>query len=460
MTAANDNNTGRILVVDDEARLCEMLQLILERDNHEVVTARTGEGAIDAFEQQKFDLVIQDINLGNHNGLELMAEFHERDPSVNIIIITAYSSWDRAVEAMRKGAFDYFRKPFDNEEIRSGVQLAIQARKAEKNKSTDQTKIFRNIIGDSDPMKSIRNTIYRVADTDVTVLIMGESGTGKELVARNIHFLSPRHAKPFMSLNCGALPKNLLESELFGHKEGAFTGANQDKKGLLEIAEGGTLFLDEISEMPEEMQVKLLRVFEEQVFKPVGGVDTKRTDLRFLAATNKDLVQEVEKSNFREDLYYRLNVVNIQLPPLRDRGEDIFLLAGHFLEQAQNETGQKAEGFTQEAKERLTRYSWPGNVRELKNSIQRAVALSTGDHIEPKHLFHNQDPHLANSSSLSLPKDGLNLEEKLQDIETQYIEKALQRTGGNITEAAELLDTSFRSLRYKIKKYEIPTDPE
>lgn len=454
------NSSGNILVVDDEDRLCEMLQLILERDNHNVQTANTADEALELFKQNDVQLIIQDINLKNENGLELMETFQELDDSVRIIMITAYSSWERAVEAMRKGAFDYFRKPFDNEEIRSGVKLAIQSARAENNQSSDDPSIYRKIIGDSEPMKRTRNTISRVSDSDVTVLITGESGTGKELVARNIHFLSPRHGKPFMSINCGALPKNLLESELFGHVEGAFSGANRDKQGLLEIADKGTLFLDEIAEMPEEMQVKLLRVFEEHEFKPVGGVETKRVDLRFVAATNKDLVKAVEEGSFREDLYYRLNVVNIQLPPLRDRGEDIFLLAGHFLEEAQKGSGKNIKGFTSEAREMMTSYSWPGNVRELENAIERSVALTKSDRIEKDHLFQNPSPGSSSPTSISLPEDGLDLEETLSEIEKKYIQKALKRSEGNITDAAELLGTSFRSLRYKINKYDITVEDE
>ncbi len=450
--------SGRILVVDDEPSLCELLEVILEKDGYDVHTATRGEDALELFGKNDFDVVLQDIKMKEVSGIDLLTEYREKDPDCNVIIITAYSTWESAVKAMRRGAFDYFRKPFDNEEIREGVKQAINSRNYERDRASDEEPLVENLIGDSEAIKDVRNTINRVAPTNVTVLITGESGTGKELVARTIHMLSPRRDCPFMTVNCGAFPENLLESELFGHKKGAFTGAQEDKRGILEGADGGTLFLDEIAEMPEEMQVKLLRVLEEQEFKPVGGVENKTVDLRFIAATNKDIEERVVGGQFREDLYYRLNVVNINVPPLRERGDDIFLLAGHFLNESADEAGKEIREFSEDARDRLKKYSWPGNVRELENAVQRAVALAEEKVIDADLLFENTGniPSTSSpSSSLELPDGGLDIEKRLKEIEKDYIQQALDRTEGNIKKASSLLGLSYRSLRYKIDKYEL-----
>ncbi len=454
-TASRD---GRVLVVDDEESICDLLELILEEEGYTVDTAQNRNAALEEFAPDTYDVVLQDIKLNQASGIDLLEEYRETDPSCRVIMITAYSTWESTVRAMRLGAFDYFKKPFDNDEIRSGIRCAIESKRVENERPTDESPIFKHVIGDSEALKEIRKTVYKVSSSNVTVLICGESGSGKELVARSIHHMSPRKHKPFMTINCGAFPESLLESELFGHKKGAFTGAHEDKEGVLSAADKGTLLLDEIADMPPEMQVKLLRVLENNEFKPVGGVEKKRVNIRFIAATNKDIEEMVERDEFREDLYYRLNVIHITIPPLRNRGEDILLLAGHFLSQYADQAGSHIDGFTEEAKQELMSYEWPGNVRELKNAVRRAVALCDGEKIGPDLLFQQDKPERRTAKDIQVPEQGIDLESKLATIETEYIRSALEKTNFNITEAADYLGISFRSLRYKIDKYEIETD--
>jgi len=450
----SETDDPRVLVVDDEDSLCELLELILEEEGFEVETAQNRDDALEAFRNGSFDVVLQDIKLEDTSGINLLDAYQDIDPSCRVIMITAHSTWESAVEAMRQGAFDYFKKPFDNEAIRSGVRNAVESECVEPpGDETDEHPIYSNIIGDSDAIKEVRQTIHKVAPSNVTVLICGESGTGKELVARSLHFMSRRRDQPFMSINCGAFPEKLLESELFGHKKGAFTGAHEDKQGILEVADGGTLFLDEIAEMPPEMQVKLLRVLENQSFKPVGGVEKRSVDLRFIAATNKNIEERVSNNQFREDLYYRLNVIHMNIPPLRKRGDDILLLAGYFLNDYADAAPHDISGFTDRARKRLMNYDWPGNVRELKNAVRRAVALAEEETIPSDVLFQEQES--AGQRAISVPDSGINLEEHLENLEKRYIRTALQKTDQNITEAAELLETSFRSLRYKLDKYDM-----
>ncbi len=444
---------GRVLVVDDEESLCELLELILEEDGFDVEVARTREEAISAFEEGGFDVVLQDIKMGDTNGIDLLRRYQEQDSSCRVIMITAHSTWEIAVEAMREGAFDYFKKPFDNDAIRSGVRNAVESKQAEPPDGSDEHSISSNIIGDSEAIKEIRGTIHQVAPSNVTVLICGESGTGKELVARSIHHGSRRRDQPFMSVNCGAFPETLLESELFGHRKGSFTGAHKDKQGILDVADGGTLFLDEIAEMPQEMQVKLLRVLENQEFKPVGGVEKHHADLRFIAATNKRIEKRVENNQFREDLYYRLNVIHMNIPPLREREDDPLLLAGYYLNEYADASRKEITGFTDGAREKLMNYDWPGNVRELKNAVRRAVTLTNQEQITADALFQGQSD--ADAPAIHVPDDGLVLDDHLEEIEKAYIRKALQKTDRNITDAADLLGMSFRSLRYKINKYDM-----
>jgi DNA-binding NtrC family response regulator len=453
-----ESRDGRILVVDDEESICDLLELILEEEGYDVDTAQSKSSALEQFESDRYDVVLQDIKLKNASGIDLLEEYRATDSACRVIMITAYSTWESTVRAMRLGAFDYFKKPFDNDEIRSGIRCAIESKRVEDEHPADESSIFKHLIGDSDALKEIRKTVYKVSSSNVTVLVCGESGSGKELVARSIHHMSPRKSNPFMSINCGAFPESLLESELFGHKKGSFTGAHEDKQGVLSAADKGTLLLDEIGEMPPEMQVKLLRVLENNEFKPVGGVDKKRINIRFIAATNKDIEDMVERGEFREDLYYRLNVIHITIPPLRERGEDILLLAGHFLSQYTDQVGSEIDGFTEEAKNELMSYEWPGNVRELKNAVRRAVALCDGEKITPELLFQQDKPERRTATDIQVPEQGIDLEDKLETIEKEYIRCALDKTNYNITDAADYLGISFRSLRYKIDKFDIETN--
>jgi DNA-binding NtrC family response regulator len=385
-------------------------------------------------------------------------------PETVVIIMTAYSTWDRAVEAMRLGAYAYIKKPFDTQvDVKSTISRALAGR----TDGVDYVKSFDEmlsaigfVVGYSKPMRAVRDLILRAAPTDSTVLIQGESGVGKELIAQALHRGSPRATKPFIAVNCGALTETLLESELFGHAKGSFTGAVSDKTGLVEVADKGTLFLDEISEMSPQLQVKILRLLEEKEFKPVGSVQTKRVDVRFVTATNKDLEDAIRKSEFRKDLYYRLNVIPVHVPPLRDRRDDIPLLAEHFLARYCADMKRQGKRFEPEVKDAMMRHPWPGNIRELENAVQRAIALSEGDVITVKDLHETAGPApdlLAPGSAAPRPlgEEGMDLDQTMADIEIGYLKKALDMTGGNYTKAAQLLKMSLRSFRYKLQKFGI-----
>jgi DNA-binding NtrC family response regulator len=474
MTKEPTGNNGRILVVDDEESICTVLEVVLRQEGYEVTTTISGIEALALFKeasgkQRPFDIVIQDIKMPDMDGLTLLKQFQEINPEAIVLIITAYSTYQIAVEAMRLGAYDYIKKPFDNEiDLKPTIYRALQLRRLLeifKNTTDDSENSItplKMIIGSTPEMKRIYDLIRRVARTESTVLIQGESGTGKELVARALHYQSARISEPFITVNCGAFPETLLESELFGHIKGSFTTALNDKKGLLEVAAKGTFFLDEVSELSPALQVKLLRVIEAKEFKPVGSVETKKADVRFITATNVNLKEQAKKGLFREDLYYRLNVINIPLPPLRERTDDIPLLAGHFLGKYNKIMKKEVKGFSAEALEILLLYHWPGNIRELENAIQRAVALTEDRFIKPADLnLHIQPLGIPREMTepVLMGSDGapihINLEEKISAIEKSYIEKALRITNGNLTEAAKILGTTFRTLRYKAKKYNI-----
>jgi DNA-binding NtrC family response regulator len=447
--------TGSVLVVDDEAGMCEVLSYILQREGYTVATAGSAEEAIVRYDEGEFDVTITDLKMPGADGISLLRDIKSRNPHALIIVITAFSTWDSAVEAMRLGAFDYIKKPFDNEDVRALIARALEVARQLKNRGPADVPVYvRNIIGASAPMQDIHNLIRRVASTDSTILIQGESGTGKELVARAIYNSSSRSEEAFIVVNCGAFTESLLESELFGHVKGAFTGAVSHKKGLLEVAHRGTFFLDEVGEMSRQTQVKFLRILEEREFMPVGSTENHRVDVRFITATNRNLEEEVAAGNFREDLYYRLNVIPIEIPPLRDRKEDIPLLAGHFLARYSQQMGKNVTGISEEAMHFLTSYDWPGNVRELENTIQRAVALGRESEITPSDLIIKMRTGAAARELMQedIPAEGINLERRLEEVEKKYIEQALGRTGGNVTRAADLLKTSFRSLRYRISK--------
>ncbi|GIW71292.1 MAG: acetoacetate metabolism regulatory protein AtoC [Planctomycetota bacterium] len=463
---------ARVLVVDDEPSMRELLGLVLAREGHAVEAAADGAQALARMAEAEPDLVIQDLRMPGMPGLELLRRLKDRYPEIPIVVITAFSTWDTTVEAMRLGAYDYLKKPFDTDVIRNVVERALAHRRAlaRTRLRTEQQPGMLDLVGDAPAIREALEWVRRVAPTESTVLIQGESGTGKELVARMCHWYSARAEAPFITVNCGAFPEALLESELFGHARGAFTGAVADKKGLLEVADGGTFFLDEIGELPLATQVKLLRVLEERRFYPVGGTQPVRVDVRFVCATNRDLAEEVRQGRFRGDLFYRLNVIPITLPPLRERAEDIPLLAGYFVRKHAARAGRTIESIAPAVLDRLVRYPWPGNVRELENAIQRAIVLGRGPVLDQvvlpevpaaapappaaasPHRMPAAPPPSAAGTMPELPEQGLDLEATLRGIERHYLEAALSRTGGNLTRAAELLGISFRSIRYKVRK--------
>ena len=484
---SENEQKGCILVVDDEEGMCQFLKTMLSREGYEVLTATSGSEALKVYKEDKFDLVIQDLKMPGMDGIQLLSAIKEVDEKQLVVIITAFSTWESAVEAMRLGAFDYIRKPFDNEAIRVLVARAIEVARLQRQALDTEEEIFAvgNLIGSSPQIQEIQRTIRRVAPTDTTVLIQGQSGTGKELVARALHFSSYRLRMPFITVSCGAFTESLLESELFGHIKGSFTGAITDKKGLFEVADKGTIFLDEVAEMSKKTQARFLRVIEEREFRPVGSAHSMKVDIRVVTATNKDLEAEVEAGNFREDLFYRLNVVPIYLPPLRERREDILLLAGHFLAKYAGVSGKEITSFSPLAMEVLVSYDWPGNVRELDNCIQRALTFSEGNEIQVADIAGGKRPGILESvraewlkegkpdylASLvekgvegarfvpaAIPAEGVDLEKRLAEIERGYITCALRETNWNITAAAKRLGTSFRSLRYRIKKLGIKQD--
>jgi len=440
----------KVLVVDDERSLLDMLEIVLSSHGFRVITTQDPVDALRLVRAEDPDVVVEDIRMPGMDGLELLKRIKEGEPDLPVIIITAFYTDQNTIEAMRLGAFDYIKKPFDIDQLKGTIERAVRYRRmlAERKEPSFEVP---QIISVSDHMQQILELVRRVAVIDSTVLITGESGTGKELIAHRIHLDSPRFNQPFITLNCAAFPETLLESELFGYKKGAFTGAVADKKGLFEVADQGTLFLDEISEIPATTQVKLLRAIEEREFIPLGGTETKKVDVRIIAATNRNLEEEVQQGRFREDLFYRLNVIPIPIKPLRERPDDIPALVGHFLQKHNKRFKKNIEAIEEEALERLLAYPWPGNVRELENVIQRAVAFCDGSVLKNEHIVLQQ---VGFKETGEIP-DGFVLEEHLQRIEREFIETALRKTGGNITEAAALLGTQPRSLRYKIKKYNI-----
>ena len=453
----------RILVVDDERSMRELLAIVLRRDGYEVMLAENGRTALNVLEREPVDLLISDIKMPDMSGVEVLRAAKRIDQDILGIMITAFASTDSAVEALRMGAYDYLSKPFDVDELKIVVRNALERRQLRQEnlllkRALQSSHQFSNIVGRSDVMQAVFKLIETVAPTNSTILVTGESGTGKELVARAIHFNSLRRDRPFVAVNCGALPEQLLESELFGHMRGAFTGAAANKKGLVEVAELGTIFLDEIAEMSPMMQVKLLRVLQERKFRRVGGTDELDANIRVITATNQDLPTLVAEGKFREDLYYRINVIQIELPPLRDRVEDIPLLAAHFLEKFREQMGKDVSAISQEAAACLERYEWPGNIRELENVVERAVALETSAAVLPESLpeqVRQQSPRNGATPAPDLPDDGFDLEAHVENVERDFIAQALKRSGGKQGRAAELLGMSFRSFRYYVKKYNL-----
>lgn len=450
-----------ILIVDDEKSMCDFLSILLTGEGYSVQATTNPRAALNLIESgEKIDMVISDLKMPDLDGLELLQGIKECNPDILVIMITAYATTENAIDAMKRGAFDYLIKPFKVDEIKIIVRKAFESRDLKQENLLLRTQLkqktrFDNIIGSSPQIQRIFETITRIADIGSTVLITGESGTGKELIARAIHYHSKRQDRPFVTVNCGALPENLLETELFGHMKGSFTGAIQNKEGLFEVAEGGTFFLDEIAETTPPIQIKLLRVLNDRKFKRVGGIKDISVDVRIVAATNRDLESMVQNREFREDLYYRLNVIPIHLPPLRERSMDIPMLAEHFIQKCSQNCGRKGVTISQEAIAILQSYPWPGNIRELENVIERCVALEPSDLISveslPTYLRHAKAPEslLIND----IPAEGLDLEKVVGEYEKDFLLKALKRTNGIRKDAAELLRITFRSLRYRLKKY-------
>ncbi len=460
---AAETRLPRILVVDDERSMRELLAIVLRREGYEVLLAENGRAAVETLEREPVDILISDIKMPDMSGVDVLRAAKKIDQDILGIMITAFASTETAVEAMRLGACDYLSKPFDVDLLRMKVREKIESRQLRQEnvllkRTLGLSHQFSNIVGRSDSMLEVFKMIETVARTNSTILLTGESGTGKGLVAQAIHYHSLRRDRPFVAVNCGALPEALLESELFGHMRGSFTGAESNKKGLVEVAERGTVFLDEIGEMSAVMQVKLLRVLQERRFRRVGGLEEMQADIRVIAATNQDLGKLVADGRFREDLFYRINVIPIALPPLRDRREDIPLLAEHFLTKYAEQMDKKVSTLSRDALELMVRYEWPGNIRELENTIERAVALERTPVVLPDSLpaaLRGDGAPRAGSSPIALPDRGFDLEAHVKEIERGYIAQALQRAGGNLTNAAALLGMSFRSFRYYVKKYNL-----
>jgi len=449
------NERPRILVVDDEESHRIMLRAVLKGEGYEVVEAGDGSEAVRAVEQEPFDLILLDIRMKTMGGIEALTEIRKISPLVPVLIMTAYASVKTAVEALKAGACDYLTKPLDIEELKVLIEKALELYHLRAENIALKERLgdrfdFSKIIGQGRKMKELFDTLSLVAPTDATVLILGESGTGKELVANAIHHNSLRKNQPFIKVSCAALPETLLESELFGHERGAFTGAIARREGRFQLAHRGTIFLDEVGEMSLTTQMKLLRVLQEKEFEPLGSVQTLKVDVRVIAATNKDLAQEVKEGSFREDLFYRLNVVPVSLPPLRERREDIPALAQHFFEVYRDKNQKGLKDISNKAMDLLIRYDWPGNIRELENCLERAVIMARGEVIAPADL----PPQI---QVLSRAEEGRALAFpsgiSLQEVEKSLILKTLEDTGGNRSRAAEILGINRRTLQIKLKEY-------
>lgn len=458
---------ARVLIVDDELSMREMLGILFEKTGYEVVLRESVDAATESLAEQDFDLVISDLRLGQRSGIEVLERAKAQQPHAEVIMITAYADTRNAIQAMKLGAYDYLEKPFRKDELLLIVEKALERRNLRRENEAlrsrlESRKHYAGLLGKSPAMQELFELVEKVAPSRATVLILGESGVGKELVARALHERGARAESPFVAVNCGAIPEGLIESELFGHEKGAFTGANLAKQGLFEAASGGTLFLDEVGELPPLVQVKLLRALQQRSIRPVGGVRDIPIDVRIVAATHRDLEEEVRQGRFREDLYYRLNVIGLKVPPLRQRREDILLLAEHFLErfalEMEGGSGGTRKRLSKEVQRLLLDHSFPGNVRELENIIERAVTLADGDEIGPELLppelrrggRERQDP----LDGRELP-EGFDLQGWLDEKEALLLRKGLEESGGVKTEAARRLGISFRSLRYRLEKLSI-----
>ena len=452
---------AKILIVDDEQSYRQLLTLVFEEQGNTVRTAMNGRQALELLAAEPSDIIISDVKMPDMDGIEMLRAVRETLPDLGVILMTAFASVETAREAFKLGADDFIQKPFDVEELKLIVrktlekQVLINENRAFKRAQRERGSV-KNIVGTSAKMNAIFQMIETVAEVQSTVLVTGESGTGKELVARAIHDMSPRAEKPFVSINCGAFTETLLESELFGYVKGAFTGANTNRKGLFEAANNGTIFLDEIGEMSPAMQVKLLRVLQERRVRPVGAHDELQVDARVIAATNRDLKKMTEEGTFRQDLFYRISVIPIHLPPLRERAEDIPDLIEHFVKKFNDQAGKNVT-MSPKTAQILEKYAWHGNVRELEHTIERAVALERTNEIQPEQLpdhITNYNPQRI-SAEFELPEDGINLVSHLDNLEKTYVVEALRQSGGNQTKAADLLKMPVRSLRHLLDKHSI-----
>ncbi len=448
---------ARILVVDDERSMQEFLEIFLRREGYDVVTAGDVDTALLHLESDEIDLFITDMQMPEKTGLDLILAAREVSPETIAIVVTAFGTTDSAIAAMKEGAYDYLTKPFKVDELRLVIEKALEKKvlsieNQRLRKELRSQSRHRNIIGHSRAMQEVFDLVAQVAETKTNILISGESGTGKELIARAIHEQSGRRDQPFIAINCGAIPENLLESELFGHVKGSFTGAVQNKDGLFEAASGGTLFLDEIGELSHPLQVKLLRALQEKSIRRVGDIVDRKVDVRILSATNRRLEDEVAAGRFREDVYYRLNVIQLTLPPLRDRQEDVPVLIQHFVKRFADETGKEIEGMDAETCEILSNYAFPGNVRELENLIERAVALARGPVLGRDLLPSTVSDVPVAADQPRITSDGVDLEKLVADYESSLLSEALSLSDGVKKRAARLLGISFRSFRYRLEK--------
>jgi two-component system response regulator PilR (NtrC family) len=454
----------RILVVDDEKSMREFLEIMLAQEGYEVTLADSGETACQIVDKETYDLVITDIRMKDVDGIEVLKKTKNVSPETVVVLISAFATAETAVEAMKEGAYDYIPKPFKVREFKKIVKQALDSKRPSEALAGEEEVSrlhFGCLVGESPQMKRIYDLIRRVAETKTNILITAESGTGKELVARAIHQSSPRNQKPFVVINCAGIPESLIESELFGYKKGAFTGAATDKAGLFEVADGGTVFLDEVGELSPAIQVKLLRVIQERTFTAVGGTEEKNVDVRFISATNKDLEKAVMDGNFREDLYFRLNVIHIAIPPLRERQGDLPLLAQHFLEKYSKDLEKEIKKISTYAMDILSQYSFPGNVRELENIIERSVALETSNIVLPESLNLSNfrgGPARQNRRRHDLGPEGIELDKVMEEIERDYIFKGMELAHGSKQKAAQLLGISMRSLRYRLDKLGLKSD--
>ena len=458
LTDTPSSSQGCILIVDDEAEIRESLQTLLEFEGYDVEVAANGQQGLSKLGERPFDLVLLDLALPDRNGIEILPEIRSLDSQISVIMITAYGTVEDAVRAMQSGAVNFLQKPWDNEKLLADVRAAVGRRRAEEEniqlkRALKQRYNFEHIVGKSEPMLKIFDLVAQVAPSRSTVLLQGESGTGKELIAGLLHSLSPRAAGPFMTLNTAALPATLLEAELFGYEKGAFTGAQQRKLGCFELADGGTLLLDEVGDMPLEIQAKLLRVLQDGTFERLGSSRTLQADVRIVAATHKDLSQAVAEQRFRADLFYRIHVITLHLPPLRQRREDIPLLVAHFLRKYAQQNAKPITAIAQQALQRLQAYPWPGNVRELENVIERAVVLAQGPMIGIEDL----PPELQDQEPASMPEHHvvLSADATLAEIEREAIVQTLQRHAGNRQVAARVLDIGLATLYRKLKEYNL-----